>query len=81
MFIKAKSIAFKAAIVTFLVLSIVCQLRNIDAIICLKRAMLGSIAAYIICKIMVKALNSLLLNAVINKRLSEEMKNRNADQN
>lgn len=77
MFFEPKSLAMKIAVLTFLAVSLICQIKQIDAIICLERALLGSIAAYIICTLIIKTVNALLLNAVINKQMQEQLNKEN----
>ena len=81
MFIKSKSLAIKSAVLAFLAISMVCQLSQIDAIVCLTRAMLGSIAVYIIVTLVIKIVNTLLFNAIINKQLEEHIRKQNGDKN
>ena len=81
MFIKSKSLAIKSAVLAFLAVSLICQFSQIDAIVCLKRAMLGSIAIYIIITLVIKIVNALLFNAVINKQFDEQIKKQNDDKN
>lgn len=79
MIFEAKSLARKLAILTFLGISLVCQFRQIDAFVCLKRAFLGSLAAYIICSLIVKTVNALVFNAIINKQLQQQAGRENDD--
>ncbi|MFA6177172.1 MAG: hypothetical protein WC765_11400 [Phycisphaerae bacterium] len=81
MFVKSKSIAVKAAVLAFLAVSLVCQISGIDAIVCLTRALLGSIAVYVIITLVIKIVNALLFNAIINKQLEEHIKKQNGDKN
>jgi hypothetical protein len=81
MFIKSKSIAIKSAVLAFLAVSLICQFSQIDAAVCLTRALLGSIAVYIIITLVIKTVNTLLFNAIINKQLEEHIKKQNADKN
>ncbi|MHB0946423.1 MAG: hypothetical protein ACYC3B_04580 [Sedimentisphaerales bacterium] len=81
MFVKSKSIAIKAAVLAFLAVSLVCQISQIDALVCLTRALLGSIAVYIIITLVIKIVNALLFNAIINKQLEEHIKKQNGDKN
>jgi hypothetical protein len=81
MFIKSKSLAMKAAVLAFLAVSLVCQLSRIDALVCLERAILGSIAVYIIITLVIKTVNALLFNAIINKQLEDHIKKQNGDKN
>lgn len=81
MFIKSKSLAMKAAVLAFLAVSIICQLSQMDAVVCLKRAFLGSIAIYVIITLVIKTVNALLFNAIINKQLDEQIKEQNGDKN
>lgn len=81
MFFQAKSVSLKIAVIAFLAISIACQVKDIDAFVCLKRAFIGALAAYIICTTIIKAVNSLLLSAMINKQLEEQIGDRNDDKN
>jgi hypothetical protein len=71
----------KAAVLAFLAVSLICQFSQIDAIVCLTRALLGSIAVYIIITLVIKTVNTLLFNAIINKQLEEHIKKQNDDKN
>lgn len=71
----------KAAVLAFLAVSLACQISGIDALVCLTRALLGSIAVYIIITLVIKIVNTLLFNAIINKQLEEHIKKQNGDKN
>jgi hypothetical protein len=79
MFFESKSLARKLAVLTFLGVSLVCQFKQVDAFVCLKRAILGSFAAYVICTLIVKTVNALVFNAIINKQLREQTGRGNDD--
>ena len=71
----------KTAVLTFLAVSLICQLKQIDALVCLKRAFLGSIAAYVICTLVIKTVNALLFSAIINKQVEKQINKKNGGKN
>ena len=81
MFFESKSLAMKTAVLTFLAVSLICQLKQIDALVCLKRAFLGSIAAYVICTLVIKTVNALLFSAIINKQVEKQINKKNGGKN
>lgn len=75
-----RPIAISIAVIFFFGFSLIGVANGLESFTCCKRAMIGAIAAYIAAVIMVRAVNSIIMNAIINKQLDiQKEENNNSD--
>lgn len=64
--------AIKISVLAFFLVAITGQCYGISPFCCCKRAMFAAIAAYIVTTLFIKAVNSILLNAMIDKEVDKQ---------
>lgn len=69
--LNVRSIAVSIAVVCFFVLSIIGWFCGISPFLCCKRAMIGAVLVYIAGSLAVKAINAVLVNAMIANQVSQ----------
>lgn len=75
-----RSIAMTIAVITFFGFGIMGAVNGLDSFICCKRAVTGAIAAYIVTSLAIKAINAIIMDAIIKEQISKQMKeSRNSD--
>lgn len=75
MLLNTKSIAVNAGIICFFVIGLIGWCSGLLPLTCCKRAMAGAAGAYVVMTLAAKAINSILLNAIVNsemRRLEEK---------
>jgi hypothetical protein len=69
--LHVRSIAVSIAVICFFGLSIICGVSGLSPFTCCKRALAGSVIVYILSVCAVKAINAILLNAMLASRLNK----------
>jgi hypothetical protein len=72
MLLQPKHIACSAAVVAFFALSIVGTAGGLSPDTCCKRALLGAVATYVAASIAVKAINTILTQAMIASQVDKD---------
>ncbi len=70
--LHVRSIAVTVAVICFFVLSFICWISGLSPFVCCKRALIGAMLAYITGAWAVKAINAILMNAIITNQMNQE---------
>jgi len=70
--LHVRSIAVSIAVICFFVLSLVGWICGLSPFVCCKRAMIGAVLAYIAGGWAVKAINAILVNAMITNQMDQQ---------
>jgi hypothetical protein len=70
--LNVRSIAVSAAVTAFFGLSVAASIFKLPPFTCCKRALVGAVLAYIAATLAVKAVNAILINAMITKHLNRQ---------
>jgi len=70
--LHVRSIAVSIAVICFFVLSLVGWICGLSPFVCCKRAMIGAVLAYIAGGWAVKAINAILVNAMIAYQMNQQ---------
>lgn len=76
MLLNVRSVAVSIAVMCFFGMAIVGLFSGLSPFICCKRAILGALLAYITGTCVIKAINAILLNAMITNRMKSSRKMR-----
>jgi len=68
-----RSIAINVAVICFFILSLVGWVSGLSPSVCCKRATIGAVLAYIAGAWAVRAVNAVLIHAMIAKQVDQEM--------
>jgi len=69
---NVRSIAVSIAVFFFFVLAIIGLLSGLSTCVCCKRAVTGAVLAYIVVGLAVRAINTILFNAMINNQVERQ---------
>jgi len=69
--LHVRSIAVSIAVICFFGLSIICWVSGLSPFTCCKRALGGAVIVYILSVCAVKAINAIVLNAMIASRINK----------
>ena len=72
-----RSIAVKIAVMSFFSLSIIGWFSGLSPFTCCKRALTGTFIAYIAAGLFVKAINAILISAIITKHINQQKEKEN----
>ncbi len=70
--LHVRSIAVSIAVVCFFGLSLIGWISGLSPFICCKRALVGSVLAYIAVAWAVKAINAILISAMITNQMNQQ---------
>jgi hypothetical protein len=70
-----RSIAVSAAVVCFFAVCLICWFSGLPPFTCCKRALIGAIVVYVVAATAVKAINAILINAMIKSQMSQRKEN------
>jgi len=70
--LHVRSIAVSIAVICFFVLSIIGGVCGHSPFVCCKRALIGAILAYIAGRLAVKAINTILVDAMITNQMNQQ---------
>lgn len=73
--LHVRSIAVSISVICFFVLSFVGWICGLSAYVCCKRALAGAVLAYIAGGLAVKAINAILVNAMISSQVNQQHNN------
>jgi len=69
--LHVRSIAVSIAVICFFVISIVGGVCGLSPFVCCKRALIGALLAYIAGGLAVRAINAILVNAMIESQVNQ----------
>lgn len=69
--LHTRSIAVSISVVCFFVLSLVGWLSGLSPFVCCKRAIAGAVIVYIASSLMIRAINAILIDAMIMNKLNQ----------
>jgi len=72
--LNTRPIAVTIAVICFFGLGLVAWFNGLSPFACCKRALLGAIFAYIAGTLAVKAINAIMINAMINNKTNQSSK-------
>ncbi|KPJ66617.1 MAG: hypothetical protein AMJ43_07530 [Coxiella sp. DG_40] len=70
--LNVRPIATGVAVISFFTLSFIGWLSDLSPFTCCKRALTGAVLAYIATALAVKAINAILMHAVISKQINKQ---------
>ncbi len=70
--LQTRPAAIKMSVLAFFLVAIIGQCYGVSSFYCCKRAMLAAIVAYIVTTLFIKAVNFILLNAMIDKEVDKQ---------
>jgi hypothetical protein len=73
--LHVRSIAVSAAVVCFFAVCLICWVSGLPPFTCCKRALIGAIVVYVAAATAVKAINAILINAMIKSQMSQRKEN------
>ena len=76
-----RPIAMTIAVIAFFGFSIMGAVNGLESFICCKRAITGAIAAYIVTSLAIKAINAIIMDAIIKEQISKQMKENRSNDN
>lgn len=79
--LNVRSIAVSIAVICFFGLSLVGWYSGLSPFTCSKRALLGAVIAYIAGTWAVKAVNAILMNALVKNKMNQEEEQDSAAEN
>jgi len=74
MLLRVRSIATSIAVMAFFGLAIVGWISKLSPFTCCKRALAGAAIAYIAAALAVKAINAILIHAIITNQMNKQKK-------
>jgi inner membrane protein involved in colicin E2 resistance len=78
--LNARHIAVTVAVICFFGLSLISWLSGLAPFSCCKRALTGAVVAYIAASLAVKAINTILINAMIESQQNRDSRNARPEQ-
>jgi hypothetical protein len=76
--LHVKSIAVSIAVICFFAVAVIGLISGLSPFTCCKRALVGAATAYITGAWAVKAINAILINAMISSRIKQQKEENNA---
>ena len=75
--LHVRSIAVKIAVISFFGLSLIGWISGLSPFTCCKRALAGALITYIVASLAVKAINAVLISAIITKQVNQRKETNN----
>ena len=73
--LNVRSIAVSFAVICFFGLSIIGWVSGLAPFTCCKKALVGALIAYVAASLAIKAINAILINAIITKHIKKQKEN------
>ena len=70
--LNTRTIAISAAVISFFGLSLVGWVSELSPFVCWKRAIIGAVLAYVAAACAVKAINTIVMNAMITQQMNKQ---------
>jgi len=74
--LEVRSISVSISVVCFFGLSIIGWFSGLASFTCCKRAVIGAFIVYLAASVVLKAVNSILMEALIEKQIKQQKENR-----
>jgi len=75
--LHVRSIAVSAAVVCFFAVCLTGWVSDLSPFTCSKRALIGAVIIYLVTAMAVKAINAILINAMIKSQMSQQKEKAN----
>ena len=72
MLLHVRSIAVNIAVICFFILSLIGWISGLSSFVCCKRALIGALIAYMAGNWAVKAINAILIHAMIENQVNQQ---------
>jgi len=72
-----RSISLSTAVVCFFTVSLIGWVSGLSPFTCCKRALVAAFVVYVIATLAVKAINAILINAMINSQMNQQKEKTN----
>jgi len=72
--LQTRPTSIKISVLTFFLVAIIGQCYGTSPFYCCKRALIASVIAYVVTTLFIKAINFVLLNAMIDKEVDKQRK-------
>jgi hypothetical protein len=69
--LQVRPIAISISVICFFFLSFICWVYRLSAFTCCKRALAGAALAYVLAALAVKAINAILIDAMIKSQMNQ----------
>ena len=69
--VNPKTFAVKFAVLVFFIMAAVGCFNSLPTDVCAKRALIGAVAAYIVGKFAANSYNSIMIRAIVQKRINQ----------
>jgi drug/metabolite transporter superfamily protein YnfA len=79
--LNVKSISVSVAVICFFVIAIVGWFSDVSPFTCCKRALAAAVVVYIAASLAVKAINVILIDAIVEKQMNQQKGNANGSGN
>ena len=79
--LHVKSIAVSIAVICFFGLSLIGWISGLSPFICCKRALVGAVLAYIAGVLAVRAINAILISAMITNQMNQQKEKNSGGRN
>jgi len=76
--LHVRSISVSAAVVSFFAVCLIGWVSGLSPFTCCKRALTAAFVVYVLAALAVKAINTILINAMINSQMNQQ-KEKNSD--
>jgi hypothetical protein len=73
--LHVRSIAVSISVICFFVLSFITWICGLSPFVCCKRALIGAVLAYISASFAVRAINAILVNAMVSNQVDQQEDN------
>lgn len=70
--LHVRSISANAAVVCFFAISLIGWVSGLSPFTCCKRALAGAFIVYMVTVLAVKAINAILINAMVNSQMNQQ---------
>jgi hypothetical protein len=70
--LRVRSIAVSIAVICFFILSLIGWVSGLSPFVCCKRALIGAMLAYVAGGWAIKAINTILVNAMITNQMNKQ---------
>jgi hypothetical protein len=77
--LNVRPIATGIAVISFFILSFIGWLSDLSPFTCCKRALTGAVLAYIAAALAAKAINAILMHAIISKQINKQKERGSGD--
>ncbi|MHC4122678.1 MAG: hypothetical protein ACYSSI_03820 [Planctomycetota bacterium] len=79
--LHVRSISASTAVVCFFTVSLIGWISGLSPFTCCKRALTAAFVVYVIAALAIKAINIILINAMINSQMNQQKENISDNQN